>query len=47
MTVRLERCSIPLPVYFDKEDLQCVADDGMLIHNHNFNRSTEHVSADS
>ena len=47
MTARLEQYSIPLSVYIDKEDFQPVADDGMLIRNHNFNRSVELVSADS
>ena len=33
-------------VYMDKEDFQHVANDWMLIRNHNFHRSTELVSAD-
>ena len=47
MTAHLEKYSIMLPVYIDKENLQLVADDGMLICNHNFNWSVELVSADS
>ena len=42
----LEQYTIPLLVYMDKEDFQPVADDGMLIRNHNFHRSAELVSAD-
>ena len=41
----LEQYSILLPVYIDKENFQPMADDGMLIHNHKFNRSAEPVSA--
>ena len=47
MTAYSKQSSIPLPVYIDKEDFQPVADDGMLIRNHNFNRSAELLSADS
>ena len=46
VVARLEQYTILLPVYMDKEDFQLVADDGMLIHNHNFHRSTKLVSAD-
>ena len=42
----VEQYSISLPIYMDKEDFQLVVDDGMLIRNHNFNRSAELVSAD-
>ena len=42
-----EQYSIPFLIYIDKEDFQPVADDGMFIRNHNFNRSAELVSADS
>ena len=47
MTAHSERYSISLPVYVDKEDIQPVAEDGMFIHNHNFQRSTDLVSAES
>ena len=47
VTVRLEQYPIPLPVYVDKEDIQPVAEDGMFIHNHNFQRSAELVSVES
>ena len=46
VAARAEQYSIPLPIYIDKEDFQPMADDGMLIRNHNFHRSTELVSAD-
>ena len=36
VTARLEKYSIPLPVYVDKEDIQPVAEDGMFIRSHNF-----------
>ena len=44
VTARSEQYSIPLPVYVDKEDIQPVAEDGMFIRNHNFQRSAELVS---
>ena len=47
VTARSEQYSIPLPVYVDKEDIQPVAEDGMFIHNHNFQRSVELISAES
>ena len=47
MTARSKKYSIPLLVYTNKEDFHPVADDGMLIRNHNFHRSVELVSADS
>ena len=47
VTARLKQYSISLPVYVDKEDIQPVAEDGMFIRNHNFQRSTELVSAES
>ena len=37
VTAHSEQYYILLLVYFDKEDFQCVVDDGMLICNHNFN----------
>ena len=40
----LEQYSIPLPVYVDKEDIKPVPEDGMFIHNHNFQRLAELVS---
>ena len=46
MAACVEQYSIPLPIYMDKEDFQPMTDDGMLICNHNFHRSTELVSAD-
>ena len=44
MTARSEQYSIPLPVYVNKEDIQPLAEDGMFIRNHNFQRSVELVS---
>ena len=41
-----EQYTIPIPVYMDKEAFQPVANDRILIHNHNFHRSAELVSAD-
>ena len=46
VAARWEQYTISLPVYMDKEAFQPVADDGMLIRNHNFHRSVELVSAD-
>ena len=45
MAARLERYTIPLIVYMDKEAFQPMVEDGMLICNHNFHRSTELVGA--
>ena len=45
VATRSEQYTILLPVYIEKEAFQFVADHGMLIHNHNFHRSTELVSA--
>ena len=33
---RVEQCSIPFPDYMDRETCQRVAEDGMLICNHDF-----------
>ena len=38
--------SIPFPDYMDRKSFQCVAEDGMLIHNHDFNKSAELVCFD-
>ena len=46
VAARSEQYSIPLSIYMNKEDLQLVANDGMLISNHNFHWSTELVSSD-
>ena len=46
VVARSEQYSISLLVYMDKEDFQPVADDGMLIRNHNFHPSAELVSTD-
>ena len=40
---RAEQYSIPFPVYMDKETFQSMAEDGMLIYNHDFHRSVELV----
>ena len=47
VTAHSEQYSIPFLVYVDKEDIQPVAEDGMFIRNHNFQRSTELVIAES
>ena len=41
-----EEYSIPFPDYLDRESFQHVAEDGMLIHNHDFNESVELVCFD-
>ena len=46
MATPVELNTIPLPVYMDKEAFQSVAEDGMLIRNHDFHRSTELVCVD-
>ena len=46
MATRVEQYTIPFPVYIDKEAFQSVAEDGMLIRNHDFHRSSELVCAD-
>ena len=46
MSARLEQYTIPLPIYMEKDAFQLVADDGMLIRNHNFHRLAEPVSTD-
>ena len=47
MMARLEKYSIPLPIYVDKEVIFPVAEDGMFIYNHNFQRSAELLRAES
>ena len=46
MAARVEQHTIPLLVYMDKEAFQLVAEDGMLIRNHDFHRSAELVCVD-
>ena len=46
VATRSEQYTILLPVYMDKEAFQPMAEDGMLICNHEFHRSTELVYAD-
>ena len=41
-----EKHTIPFPIYMDKEAFQLVAEDGMLICNHDFHRSTKLICAD-
>ena len=41
-----EHYSIPFPDYIDRETFRCMAEDGMLIRNHNFHQSVELVSFD-
>ena len=43
VVARAEEYFIPFPSYLDRKSFQRVAEDGMLIHNHNFNESTELV----
>ena len=45
MVAYSKQYTIPLPIYMDKEGFQAMADDGMLIRNHNFHWSAELVSA--
>ena len=45
-TARVEQYSISFPSYLDGETFQHVAEDGMLIRNHNFHQSTELVCFD-
>ena len=42
----VEEYSIPFPDYLDRKPFQCVAEDGMLIRNHDFNESAELVCFD-
>ena len=44
VAARVEQYSIPFPDYMDRETFQCMAEDGMLIHNHDFYQSAEMVS---
>ena len=41
-----EEYSIPFPDYMDKKSYQCVAEDGMYIHNHDFNETAKLVWLD-
>ena len=41
MVARAEQYSISFPGYLDKETFQRVAEDGMLIRNHNFHQSAD------
>ena len=46
MVAQSKRNTIPLPIYMDKDAFQPMAEDGMLIRNHDFHRSTELVCVD-
>ena len=46
MAARIEQYTIPFPVYMDKEAFLSVAEDEMLIRNHDFHRLAELVCAD-
>ena len=46
MVAHVEQYTISFLVYMDKEAFQLVAEDGMLIRNHDFHRSAELVCAD-
>ena len=46
VTTRTEQYTILFFVYMDKEAFQSMADDRMLIHNHDFHRSAELVCVD-
>ena len=46
VVARVEQYYISFPVYMNKEAFQSVAEDEMLIRNHDFHRSTELVCAD-
>ena len=46
VVARVEEYSIPFLGYLDRKSFQHVAEDGMLIHNHDFNESTELVCFD-
>ena len=43
VVARGEEYSITFPNYMDKKSYQCVAEDGMFISNHNFEKTTELV----
>ena len=43
VVARAEQYSFSFPVYMNKEAFQLVAEDGMLIRNHDFHRSAELV----
>ena len=45
MAACIEKYTILFPVYMDKEVFQSVAENGMLIRNHDFHRSVELVCA--
>ena len=45
MAARVEQYSIPFPVYMNKEAFQSMAEDGMLIRNHDFHQLAELVHA--
>ena len=40
VAARVEEYSIPFPSYMDKKSYQRVAEDGMFIHNHDFDKTT-------
>ena len=46
MVARVKQYTIPFPIYMDKEAFQPVAEDGMLIRNHDFHRSAKLVCVD-
>ena len=46
MTTRAEQYSILFPIYMNKEAFHSVAEDEMLIRNHDFHQSVELVCAD-
>ena len=46
VVARAEEYSIPFPVYMDKKSYQRVAEDGMFIHNHDFEKTVELVWLD-
>ena len=43
MVARFEEYSTPFPSYMDKKSYQPVAEDGMYIHNHDFDETVELV----
>ena len=45
VVARSEQYSISFPVYMNKEAFRSMAEDGMLIRNHDFQRSAELVWA--
>ena len=46
MEAREEQYSIPFLVYMNKKAFQSVAEDGMLIRNHDFHRSAKLICVD-